>query len=186
MNKVLPNSNLSIIVPCFNEAFSLEETINSLLHDAKKYLNRFEIIIVDDGSTDATPKITRTIQSKNPNISVTTHKKNQGLGAAILSGVKRAKYDFITYLPGDGQAYLRDIINGLHIANDADLVLTYRPERSDYTLFRKFLSLCLKTLLRILFGLNYKDYNWVHIYKKHIFTKLKITTKGVFFWEKLL
>jgi len=186
MNKLPLNINLTIIVPSFNEELNLELTIKTIITDAQKYLSSFEVIIVDDGSTDNTQKIALHIKNNYANIYLVTHKKNLGLGAAILSGVKVARYNLITYLPADGQAYLRDIINGLQIAQNADLVLTYRLRRSDYTALRKLLSLSLTILMRIFFGLRYKDYNWVHIYKKHIFSKIEISTKSVFFLGEIV
>lgn len=178
--------NLTIIVPCFNESLELENTVKTNIADARKYLNNFEIIIVNDGSTDDSPKIAELLDKKYSSVRVVTHKKNLGLGTAILSGAKIASYDLITYLPGDGQAYLRDIIAGVKKAKDADLVLTYRTSRSDYTVYRKFLSWCLTILLRILFNLRFRDYNWVHIYKKNIFSRIKIKSHGVFFLGEIV
>jgi len=186
MNKFSSDIDVTIIVPCFNEVLDLEDTIKTNIDDAKKYLSNFEIIIVNDGSTDNTPRIAKILAKKYSNIRVVTHKKNLGLGAAILSGAKIARYDIITYLPGDGQVYIRDIVVGLQKAKDADLVLTYRKSRSDYTLYRKFLSWCLTILVRIIFGLRYKDYNWVHIYKKNIFSRIEIKSNGVFFLGEIV
>ncbi len=186
MNDFPLDINLTIVVPCFNEEQSLEDTIKTNSNDANRILKNFEIIIVDDGSTDNTPKIASALSKKDSNIQLVTHKKNLGLGAAILTGARVAKYDLITYLPGDGQVYLGDIVSGLKKAKDADLVLTYRKERSDYNVYRKLLSWGLTQLLRILFGLKYKDYNWVHIYKKSIFSKLEIESKGVFFLGEIV
>lgn len=186
MKKIFLNINLTIIIPCFNEALDLEHTIKTNINDAKKYLKNFEIIIVNDGSTDDTLRIAKRLDKKYPNIRIITHKKNLGLGAAIQSGVKISKYPLITYLPGDGQVYVRDIIVGLQRTKEADLVLTYRKNRSDYTLYRKFLSFCLTILMRILFGLKYRDYNWVHIYKKIIFSKFEIKSNGVFFLGEIV
>ena len=185
MNKLSSNIDLTIIVPCFNEALNMEYAIKINVTDAKRYLKDFEIIIVNDGSTDDTLRIAKKLCKTYPNIRVVTHKKNLGLGAAILSGAKIAKFDLITYLPGDGQVYVRDIIAGLKKAKDADLVLTYRKERSDYTLYRKFLSWCLTILVKVLFGLKFRDYNWVHIYKKNIFSKIEIKSNGVFFLAEI-
>lgn len=180
------NINLTIIIPCFNEALDLEHTVKTNINDAKKYLKNFEIIIVNDGSTDDTLKIAKKLDQKYSNIKIVTHKKNLGLGAAILSGAKISKYPLITYLPGDGQVYVRDIIVGLQKAKEADLVLTYRKNRRDYTLYRKFLSFCLTILMRMLFGLKYRDYNWVHIYKKNIFSRIEIKSNGVFFLGEIV
>lgn len=185
-NKFSSNINLTIIIPCFNEALDLEHTIKTNINDAKKYLKNFEIIIVNDGSTDDTSRIAKRLDKRYSNIRIITHKKNLGLGAAILSGAKISRYDLITYLPGDGQVYVRDIIVALQKAKGADLVLTYRKNRSDYTSYRKFLSWCLTILVKILFGLRYRDYNWVHIYKKNIFSKIKIKSNGVFFLAEIV
>lgn len=180
------NINLTIIIPCFNEELDLAHTVKTNIDDAKKYLKNFEIIIVNDGSTDDTLKIAKKLDKKYSNIRIITHKKNLGLGAAILSGAKISRYDLITYLPGDGQVYLGDIISGLQKAKEADLVLTYRKNRSDYNIYRKFISWCLAVLIRILFGLKYKDYNWVHIYRKNIFSKIEIKSNGVFFLGEIV
>jgi len=186
MNKFSSDIDLTIIIPCLNEGLDLEDTIKTNIEDAKKYLSNFEIVIVNDGSTDDTLTIAERLAKSYSNIRIVTHKKNLGLGSSILSGAKIARYDLVTYLPGDGQVYIRDIIAGLQKARKADLVLTYRKSRRDYTLYRKFLSWCLTILIRILFGLKYRDYNWVHIYKKIIFSKVEIKSNGVFFLGEIV
>ncbi len=178
--------DLTIIIPCFDESIELENTVKTNIDNAKKYLRKFEVIIVDDGSTDDSLRIAQLLVKKHSHVRVVKHQKNLGLGAAILSGAKVASYNFITYLPGDGQAYLQDILSGLRKAENADLVITYRTGRTDYTLYRKFLSRCLTILLRLLLGLSFRDYNWVHIYRKNIFSKIDIKSRGVFFLGEIV
>lgn len=177
--------DLSIIVPTFNEEAGIGKTIIEIFKDAKKtpikeVINSFEVVIVDDGSSDNTAKELEKIKRKYK-ITIIKHRFNQGLGAAIITGIKHTTKDFVTYLPADGQAFLREIIQGLKVAVYADLVLTYRGKRADYNPYRHLLSNTLMVFMKIFFGLHYQDYNWVHIYRTAAFKKIKTKSAGVFF-----
>lgn len=182
--------DLSIIVPTFNEEDGIGKTIAEIFKDSKsilikKLINTFEVIIVDDGSFDNTAKELEKIK-KNYKIKIIKHKFNQGLGAAIISGIKHSTKEFATYLPADGQVFLREIHQGLGKAAAADLVLTYRGKRKDYNSYRHLLSNALMVSMKLFFGLNYKDYNWVHIYKTKLFEKIKTKSKGVFYLAEVV
>lgn len=191
MSKPKIGIDLSIIIPTFNEEDGIRKAVNDVYKDAnsaplRKILKSFEVIVVDDGSKDRTNKILQKIKNKYPNLTVIRHVKNLGLGAAIMSGVGKAKKGYVTYLPADGQAFLREITKGLNLAKDADLILTYRGRRVDYDSYRSLLSNALMILMRILFGLGYIDYNWVHIYKKDLFKHIIPKSKGVFFLAEVV
>lgn len=186
MDKNTHKIDLSIIVPAFNEEGGIRQTIKEIFKDVnktsiKKVIKSYEVIVIDDGSRDDTPQILKELKERFKNLKVVKHKTNQGLGASIITGVKFAKKDFITYLPADGQVFLREITDGLKLAPFCDLVLTYRGKRKDYNPYRHLLSNSLMIFMKILFGLNYKDYNWVHIYKKELFNRVKTQSKGVFY-----
>lgn len=186
MVKKASKIDLSIIVPVFNEEEGIEKTIIELFKDLKKesvksLINSFEIIVINDGSWDGTDKALKSIKKSYPNIKIITHKINQGLGAALLSGVRHSSKAYITYLPADGQVFLREIPKGLKLAPFADLVLTYRGERADYNAYRNLLSGTLTTFMKLFFQLDFKDYNWVHIYKKSLFKHVNIKSRGVFY-----
>jgi len=177
---------LSIIVPVFNEEKGIENAIAQIYKDAtlnpiKKIISSFEVIIIDDGSFDNTGKIIEGQKSKYKNFKIIKHKKNQGLGAAIRDGIDHSSKEYITYLPADGQVFLRDIYKGLEVAPMADLILTYRDSRLDYNMYRHMLSSVLMIFMKIFFDLNFKDYNWVHIYKKNSLYLIKTKSKGVFY-----
>lgn len=177
--------NLSIIIPTFNEEDGIEKTISEIFKDSKnvsikKYIKSFEVIIIDDGSSDNTAEKLEKLK-KNYKIRVIKHHSNQGLGAAIMTGINHSTKEYVTYLPADGQVFLREISKGLDIAPFADLVLTYRGKRSDYNPYRHLLSNTLMLSMKIFFGLNYRDYNWVHIYKTKLFKNIKTKSKGVFY-----
>ena len=181
MVKNFSKIDLSIIIPTFNEEEGIEPTIDRVYHDAKKQpiksmLSSFEVIAINDGSFDHTKNVLDKIKKKYKNLRIINHNSNKGLGASILTGVKNSKKKFITYLPADGQAFLNEISGGLQKAPFADLVLTYRGKREDYNSYRNLLSSSLMISMRIFFGLKFKDYNWVHIYKRSLFSKITVNS----------
>lgn len=191
MDKDSHKIDLSIIVPVFNEEGGIRQTIKEIFKDArnpsiKKIIKTYEVVVVDDGSWDNTPKILKGLENRYKNLKVVRHKVNQGLGASIITGVGHAVKEFITYLPADGQVFLREITEGLKIAALADLVLAYRGRRKDYNPYRHLLSNALMISMKIFFGLNYKDYNWVHIYNKELFNHIKTKSKGVFYLAEVV
>lgn len=191
MLKYSPKINLSIIVPAFNEEEGIKDTVLTIFNDAKlpsieKLLDRLEVIVVDDGSNDKTFKYAKNLTKRFKNLKIVKHKRNQGLGSSIKTGILNSKYRYITYLPADGQAFLREIGTGLKLAPSADLILTYRGKRIDYNHYRNILSNALMISMKLLFALNYKDYNWVHIYKKDLFKKIRVRSNGVFFLAEIV
>lgn len=179
--------SLSIIVPAFNEGELLNTIVKTTLQEAKVMLkNRFEIIIVDDGSTDGTRRIAQKVAGTDKKITLIRHTTRQGFGATMISAIQIARCEYITFIPADGQVFLRDLIEPLAKVSDCDVLVGYRLTKKDYTVFRHILSHCFKLAMNFFFGFSLRDYNWVHIYNKNIFTRIKPESKGVFFLGEVL
>lgn len=179
--------NLSIVIPTYNEESLLESVVKKTLEDAEAIaiIKQYEIIVVDDGSSDNTGVIAKNIAKKYKQIRIISYQNNRGLGGALFSGIKVAQYDFVTFIPADGQLYLRDFESSLEKILEADIVLTYRTNRDDYTLYRHFLSTTLRLCMFYFFGLKFRDYNWAHIWRKNIFDKFQPRSAGVFFLAEI-
>jgi dolichol-phosphate mannosyltransferase len=118
---------LSVVIPCFNEEFTLNNCVERLLSIADENLS-LEVIIVDDHSTDLSYKIALDLQKKHSQITVFHHKSNSGKGAALRNGFKMATGDFVAvqdadleYDPKDLKRLLIPLLN-----NHADVVLGSR------------------------------------------------------------
>lgn len=186
MQKIKKNlPGLTIAIPAYNEEENLAWVIKNVLLKAPKYLSDFEIIIIDDGSTDKTGKIADKFTKENKNIKV-IHQKNGGYGEAMLRGIKEAKKDFVAYMPADGQFLVEDMTRCFPLMRRADLILGYRGRRKDYTLYRKILSFGNLFLLRLLFGLSYKDVNWLNIWRTKEVKKIKVKSRGVFLLAEII
>lgn len=114
-------STISIIIPLYNE----ENSIKEVLERIPKKLS-FEIIVVDDGSTDGS--IERIKEMNLKNVRLFRHKRNRGYGAAILTGIKKAKGDIIVTLDSDGQHDPNEISRLIQplLSNEADMVIGSR------------------------------------------------------------
>lgn len=118
---------LSVVVPCYNEARTLRRCIERVLTIADEALS-LEILIVDDCSTDDSPTIARDLETAHQQVMVISHERNQGKGAALRSGFRRATGDFVAvqdadleYDPHDLKKILAPLLSG-----DADVVLGSR------------------------------------------------------------
>lgn len=152
MNK----DSLSVFFPCINEEGNVEKTVANAEAVLKKLDLTYEIIIVDDGSTDKTGQIAESLSRKNPRIRVIHHPKNLGYGEALKSGFYNARYNTIVYTDGDGQFDFSEVEKFLEKIKDHDLVIGYRIKRRD-PMFRILFKEGWRMSLFTFFGLTLKD-----------------------------
>jgi len=116
--------NFSIVMPVYNE----EKAVKNVLEELKAYLNekkyQTEIIVVNDGSTDQTKKILRSIDD----IKLINHPYNKGNGAALKTGIKNALYDYVLFFDADGQHKPEYIKEFLKYSNEYDVITGARTK----------------------------------------------------------
>ena len=126
-------SNISIIIPVLNEENNITYLLEELTLNLRNKIN-FEILVVDDGSTDNTVKNTLNLLKASQNISLLVHKKNYGQSASLLTGITNAKYEHIVTIDGDGQNDPKDILKLVKNYNNNSaffLVIGNRKKRND-------------------------------------------------------
>lgn len=149
-------SEISIFFPFWNEEKNIESVIKNAIPIAQKIAEKWEIIAVDDGSSDKTLKIAEKLAENNPNIIVASHKINRGYGAALRSGFEKARYDLIVFTDGDRQFDFSESINFFKKMEKSDVVIGYRKKRFDNPIRHVLMNL-LKIWDFVLFGFIYKD-----------------------------
>lgn len=174
------NPSISIAIPAYNEEENLDWVVKDALKELPKYFSVFEIIIVDDGSSDKTGVIADKFAHKNKNVRV-IHQTNGGYSKAMLAGIKAAKKEFVAYMPADGQFLIDDMRHCFEVMKGNDLVLGYRGGRPDYSTRRVIFSYTYLLMLLILFDIKYMDVGWVNIWKTKEVQKLKLTAAGGIF-----
>lgn len=147
---------LSAFFPAYNEEANIAQTVNKAIRILEKVAQRYELIIVNDGSKDKTNEIAHKLARANPNIRVITHETNLGYGSALRSGFYNAKYDPVVYSDSDGQFDFAEVETLLAAASQADLVIGYRIKRMDPPI-RSFIAWGWKTLIWLFLGFKVRD-----------------------------
>jgi glycosyltransferase involved in cell wall biosynthesis len=124
---------LSVFFPCFNEEANVEIVVDRALAVLRdRDLDRFEVIVVDDGSSDETGVRADKLAARYDEVRVVHHVQNQGYGAALRSGFGAAALPWVFLTDGDGQFDLNEIDFFLAAADQAEVVIGYRRERADH------------------------------------------------------
>lgn len=147
---------LSIFFPFWNEEQNLEAVVNKAIPIADKVANKWEIIMVDDGSSDKTLEVSQKLASKDQRLVVYSHDKNRGYGAALKTGFEKAKYNLVVFNDGDGQFDFSEVNKFLEKIDKSDAVIGFRKKRLDNP-FRHILMNLLKIWDFALFGFRFKD-----------------------------
>ena len=149
--------SLSAFFPAYNDAESLRTLIPRALDTLNRLGGEFEIIVVDDGSTDHTAEVLDTLQREIPCLRVVRHPRNLGYGAALQSGFRAAGKELVFYTDGDGQYDVQELsalVGGL--SADREVVNGYKIRRAD-SFARTLAGKAYQSLVKILFRLRIKD-----------------------------
>ena len=152
-------SQLTIIIPAYNEAASLPQLLKELLPFAQ--LKNFKVIIVNDGSTDDTRAVLERNTTLTENFSIINHKVNRGYGGALKSGINKARTQYCITIDADGQHSLSDIDKLLNTITEtnADLVIGSRKGNSESGYYREFGKTILRRVAKLLMPLKIYDIN---------------------------
>jgi glycosyltransferase involved in cell wall biosynthesis len=148
---------LSVFFPAYNDSGTIASLVITALQSARRLTPDFEVIVVNDGSADATAQIAEELARTYPEVRVVHHQGNRGYGAALRSGFAAATRELVFYTDGDAQydpaemAALWDAFS-----DDVDLVNGYKISRSD-PLHRIVIGRIYHHTVKLLFGLKVRD-----------------------------
>ena len=153
MNKV---KSISLMFPLYKDRSTVKLMIKKSVKVLKKLKKKYEIIIVDDGCPQNSGKLAKEISKKYSNVKVFFHKKNLGYGAALKTGFKKFKNDWIFMIDGDNEYDVNDLFRLVKASENYDLVITYRYKKK-YTTSRILISWIYNAILRLIFNLKFRD-----------------------------
>ena len=163
ISDLITNSSISIVIPAFNEATRLSNTLDRVLDFVGKQGWNVEIVVVDDGSSDATADIVRAYAGKSPIVRLLSNPGNRGKGFSVRNGVLKATGDIVLFTDADLSAPIEEAVKLVDaIDSGADIAIGSRWLRSDLqtrrqSLARQALGRVFNGLLRILLNLDFKD-----------------------------
>jgi glycosyltransferase involved in cell wall biosynthesis len=144
-------SSLSIVLPAYNEEQNVASAVERVSVVAQELGIDYEIVLVNDGSTDRTGEIGRDLAQRVPNFRLVEHYPNRGYGGSLKAGFAAATKEWIAFAPADNQFDFSEINLLLGKTNEADIVSGHRTNRQD-SFIRKFNALGWNMVVRLLFG----------------------------------
>ncbi len=152
-----PQASLSVFFPAYNDGGTIGSMVVAAVATAKKLTADYEIIVVNDGSTDSTRDVLEELDRLYPRLRVIHHPRNGGYGAALRTGFASATKDVIFYTDGDAQYDPREMtLLWQSLTPEVDFVNGYKISRSD-PLHRIILGRLYHYLVKTLFGLHLRD-----------------------------
>ena len=154
--------SVSLVIPMYNEELNIEHAIAASRESLERYAGDYEILVVDDASTDASPRIVARIAADDPHVKVLTHERNRKLGATLRTGFAAASKELVFYMDADipfDPDVLGRAIRAMELTG-ADMIAAYRHDRTMEGLKRAMYTLVYNALIGTLFGWPHRDINF--------------------------
>lgn len=165
---------LSIIVPAFNEAANITPTVEEAIRCLDRPSERrLELILVNDGSSDATEQEIGILARTFPQVKVISHEVNRGLGAAIYSGLRAATGGWISWLPADGQIPPENVEELIRVVDDNSIAILLRPEQQR-SVRRRILTAAFHLVVRAALSDRYHRYSGVFLVPRERISSLNL------------
>lgn len=168
--------NLTVVVMAFNEAGSFDATCAEILGLLEQLQTTFELLVVDDGSTDGTERLADDLAANDRRVRVIHHAPNSGLGGVYRSGFREARGDYVTFFPADGQFPANIIADFLPRVAAHDMVLGFLPRR-DSSLLARSLSAAERLVYRLLFG-TFPRFQGILLFRRELLARYQLRSTG--------
>ncbi len=178
--------SLSIVVPAYNEEANVGKAVQEIATVAERMQLDYEIIVVNDGSTDQTSAVVNRLLPQVGQLRLVEHTPNRGYGGALQAGFSAASKEFIAFFPADKQFDFGEVRFLIERAAQADIVSGYRVNRQDH-LIRKLNAWGWQMVIRILFGYLCRDIDCgFKLFRREVLAQVKLTSNGAMLDTELL
>jgi glycosyltransferase involved in cell wall biosynthesis len=178
---MIPAPSVSLVIPMYNEEASIEHAIWCAISALEAYSSDYEIIIVNDASTDRCAELVRAAAVTNPRIILLEHSQNQKLGRSIRTGFSAVSKDLVLYMDADlpfDPHVIGNAIRALHVTR-ADVIAGYRFDRTTEGFKRTVYSYLYNLLIGVLFGWPHRDINFsFKLMKKEVIDAIELQSEG--------
>lgn len=181
--------SISLVFPAWNEEEYVERAVSRALAVLPRLTQDFEILIVDDASTDRTYEICKRLERRHPQIRVLHHDVNQKLGGALRTGFGATTRDVIVYSDIDLPWDLDEVARAIHLMQylEADMICAFRLDRTSEGGRRIAYSYAYNLLIRTLFGVKIKDINFsFKVLHRKVLESIELKSSGSFIDAELV
>lgn len=170
--------SISVIMPAYSEARTLKDAVKVAIAVLRDFTQDFEIIIVDDGSTDSTLHLAMAIAKKNSRVSFIHHQSNEGFGRTFRDGLAMASKEYVTGFPADNDLSTVTFRNLIAARRPDAIVSTYMTSMREREFIRQIFSHAFTNMMNLLFGLKLKYYTGYFIGPRKLIQPLTLTSNG--------
>ncbi len=178
--------SISVFMPAHNEAMNLGESVQDVVQAAQQRFEDYELIVVDDGSTDGTGDVAEELARGNPRIRVIHNPERRGIAYSYRAALEQASKPYFAFLPADREVSAESIRAIFHAVGSADIVVPYHANRQARAWYRRLLTWASTGLLNTLFGQRLRYYQGPAVYPTALARQLPSTTQGFFFLTEML
>lgn len=172
---------VSLVIPMYNEELNIEHAVAAAREALERYAGEWEIIIVDDASTDSSPAIVTRLTAAEPRIVSLRHPKNRKLGGTLRTGFAAATKELVFYMDAD-IPFDPDVLGRAMRAMEltgADMIAAYRHDRTMEGFKRGVYTLVYNWLVGILFGWPHRDINFsFKLMKRRVLESIELKSEG--------
>jgi glycosyltransferase involved in cell wall biosynthesis len=170
---------ISIVMPAFNEEQNIASTVCACLRVSDELGLKVEVVVTDDGSTDATLGILEGLAKESSNLVLVRNQTNMGYGAALSSAICASSGDLIVTIDSDGQFDIRELPLLLELYLKGNKIIAgYRKQKKD-SLLKVAANKCLIALSNFMFGLKLRDANSAFkLFDSRLLKSIKIESRG--------
>lgn len=182
-------ASLSVVLPVYNEEDGLARAVAAALEACKRTLTDYEIVIVDDASSDRSGALAEQLARQDPRVRVLHHVRNRTLGGALKTGFAAARKELVLYTDADLPVDLAVLPRALALfeRSGADLLAGYRLNRGAAGPRRALYTWCYNRLIRTTFGLEVRDVNFAFkLLKRRLLEGFTLCSEGSFIDAELL
>ena len=185
---------LSVFFPMWNEQDYIERAVDAAREECEELvalrdIADYEIIIVNDASTDNTGRMADALAASDPHVRVVHHPENRKLGGSMKSGFAAATGDLVLYTDADLPFDMHDVHKAMRLLRyyDADIVSAYRFDRTGEGYVRTVYSFFYNMLVRVLFGVRMRDINFAFkLARTRVFDHVELKSEGSFIDAELV
>lgn len=173
--------SVSFVIPMYNEELNIEHALDAAVEALAKYAGDYEIVIVDDASTDRSPQIVAERAAEDPRIRMIRNATNRKLGGSLKAGFQAATKDVVLYMDADlpfDPDVLGRALRAMHVTG-ADVIAGYRLDRTIEGFRRTLYSYVYNALIGVLFGWPHRDINFsFKVMKREVLEAIELKSEG--------
>lgn len=173
--------SITVIFPAYNEERNIRSAMVRAVEAMRPRFHVFELLIINDGSTDGTAQVAEELARTYPEITVIHNRENLGLGETLYRGFQCARGELVIQNAMDYPFDLCDLDKMIPLLEEADVIAAVRKGHAGYTAYRKVASRVNRFLLRLLFDPKLRDYNYTQLFRKEVLRAARPSSRSTVF-----